>query len=75
MVQENFILNLEIEKITYLTKSEKEFSSKFSQFINSKNAKNIYLELNHAYRDIQMNAHGKTVLLDLSVKLMKLLRL
>jgi DNA polymerase-3 subunit delta' len=75
MVRENFILNLDLEKIAYLTEDEKSFSTKFSQFINSKNASKIYEELNRAYRDIQMNAHSKTVMLDLSIKLMRLLRL
>jgi DNA polymerase-3 subunit delta' len=75
MVRENFMMNLQMEQITYLTENEKGFSTKFSQFIHSKNAHQIYSEFNRAYRDIQMNAHGKTVLLDLSIKLMKLLRL
>ncbi len=75
MVRENFMMHLQMEKIVYLTDEEKKFSGKFSQFINERNANRIYTEFNKAYRDIQMNAHGKTVLLDLAIKLMKLLRL
>ncbi|MFO8236070.1 MAG: DNA polymerase III subunit delta' [Bacteroidales bacterium] len=75
MVRENFMLNLEMEKITYLTQEEKDFSIKFSQFINNNNAHKIFTEINNASRDIQMNAHNKTLFLDLSIKLMKLLRL
>ncbi|MFP4447280.1 MAG: DNA polymerase III subunit delta' [Bacteroidales bacterium] len=75
MVRENFMMNLEMEKITFLTQEEKEFSIKFSQFINNNNAQKIYNEINTASRDIQMNAHAKTLFLDLSIKLMKLLRL
>ncbi|MGM0497460.1 MAG: ATP-binding protein [Bacteroidota bacterium] len=75
MVRENFMLNLNFEEIVYLTKDEKDFSQKFAQFINENNAKKIYNEFNKAYRDIEMNANAKVVFLDLSIKLMKLLRL
>jgi len=74
MIRENFMMNLQLDQIVYLTEEEKNFSSKFSQFIHSKNAGKIYEELNRAYRDIQMNAHAKTILLDLSVQMIKLLR-
>ena len=75
MIRENFMMNLSMDKIVYLTEEEKNFSSKFSSFIHPDNAGKIYEEFNQAYRDIQMNAHTKTVLLDLSVQLVKLLRL
>ena len=75
MTRENFMLNLDMENIVYLTEEEKAFSNKFSSFIHEKNADRIYNQFNEAYRDIQMNAHIKTILLDLSIQLMKLLRL
>jgi len=75
MVRENFMMNLQFEEIVYLTDEEKKFSKKFSTFINERNAKKIYTEFNKAYRDIEMNANAKVVFLDLSIKLMKLLRL
>ncbi len=75
MIRENFMLNLNMENIVYLTEEEKTFSDNFSSFIHEKNADRIYDQFNKAYRDIQMNAHIKTILLDLSIQLMKLLRL
>ncbi|MGM0532640.1 MAG: DNA polymerase III subunit delta, partial [Bacteroidota bacterium] len=75
MVRENFMMNLKMEHIVYLTEEEKTFSDKFSSFIHENNAHRIYNQFNKAYRDIQMNAHTKTILLDLSIQLMKLLRL
>jgi DNA polymerase-3 subunit delta' len=75
MTRENFMLNLEMKNIVYLTEEEKTFSDKFSDFIHTDNAKRIYNEFNKAYRDLQMNAHIKTILLDLSIQLMKLLRI
>lgn len=74
MIRENFMMNLQMDQIVYLTEEEKNFSSRFSQFIHSKNARQIYNELNKAYRDIQMNAHAKTILMDLSIQMIKLLR-
>jgi len=75
MIRENFMMNLKMDNIVYLTEEEKTFSEKFSSFINKNNANRIYNQFNKAYRDIQMNAHIKTILLDLSIQLMKLLRL
>jgi DNA polymerase-3 subunit delta' len=75
MVRENFMLNLNMENIVYLTEEEKAFSDNFSSFIHERNASRIYEQFNRAHRDIQMNAHIKTILLDLSIQLMKLLRL
>jgi DNA polymerase-3 subunit delta' len=74
MIRENFMMNLQLDQIVYLTEEEKNFSSRFSQFIHTGNARRIYNEFNRAYRDIQMNAHAKTILMDLSVQLIKLLR-
>lgn len=74
MIRENFMMNLQMDQIVYLTEEEKNFSSRFSQFIHSKNARQIYDELNRAHRDIQMNAHAKTILMDLSIQMIKLLR-
>jgi len=75
MIRENFMLNQDFEEIVYLTKEEKEFSKNFARFINDNNVKDIYEEFNKAYRDIEMNANAKVVFMDLSIKLMKLLRL
>jgi DNA polymerase III subunit delta' len=74
MIRENYMMHLQMKHIVYLTAEEQSFSEKFSQFIHEENTNRIYHELNKAYRDIQMNAHIKTVLLDLSIQLMKLLR-
>ena len=74
MIRENYMMHLQMNNIVYLTAEEQSFSEKFSQFIHEENTDRIYHELNKAYRDIQMNAHIKTVLLDLSIQLMKLLR-
>lgn len=74
LIRENFMLNIENREIVYLTKKELEFSEKFSQFINKGNVYQIYEALNKAHSDIEMNAYNKIVFLDLSLKIIKLLK-
>ncbi len=75
IIRENFILNIQLEEIAVLTKTEHDFSVNFSKFINPKNVEKIYEEFNIAYNDILRNANPKILFLDLSIKLTKLLRL
>ncbi len=74
MVRENFITGFNTPSIVYLTDNEKNFSAKFSEFINERNACAITNELNKAFRHIEMNANNKLVFLDLILKLMVLLK-
>lgn len=74
MVRENFIHNLKNPDLVFLTDSELDFSNKFSPFINHKNIVSISEELNKAFFHIEMNAYNKIVFMDLSLKLVKLLR-
>lgn len=74
LLRENFMKNLEMEKIVYLTEEENDFSRNFSKFIKPQNAGKLFNEFNKASRDIQMNAHSKTVFLDMSLKIIKLLK-
>jgi DNA polymerase-3 subunit delta' len=74
MVRENFITGYNTPSIVYLTNNEKDFSAKFSAFINERNASAITNELDKAYRHIEMNANNKLVFLDLILKLMVLLK-
>lgn len=73
MIRENFMLNLNQKQIVYLTQQESEFSQKFFPFINKDNVFKIYEHLNRACVDVEMNANGKIVFLDLGLKLVKLI--
>jgi len=75
IIRENFILNIQLDEISVLTKTEHNFSVNFSKFINPKNIEKIHEEFNNAYNDILRNANPKILFLDLSIKLTKLLRL
>ncbi|MBI4645301.1 MAG: DNA polymerase III subunit delta [Bacteroidia bacterium] len=74
LIRENFILNTGQEKITLLSEKEASFSQKFSLFINSKNVIQISEELNKAYFHIERNGYDKIILLDMALKMVKLLK-
>ncbi len=74
LLRENFMLNINNEKITYLSKKETEFSKKFSAFINKDNIYQIANEINSAIIDIEMNGNNKIIFCDLVLKLVKLIK-
>lgn len=73
MVRENFILNLQVSELNYLTVSEQQFSSRFCPFINERNVEELIAEFNEAEIDIRGNGSAKIVLFDLAIKIIILL--
>jgi DNA polymerase-3 subunit delta' len=74
IIRENFILNLQNEKLVYMTKEEEIFSKKFHPYINGRNILSIYSETNSACADIEKNGNAKIVLFDMALKIVKLIR-
>jgi DNA polymerase-3 subunit delta' len=74
-IRENFFLNLKNPELVYMDDQEKDFSMKFSPFINEKNVLYLYREFDKSYRDISMNGNGKIVFLDMGLKVSKLIRM
>ncbi len=74
IIRKNLLLSLNQTEIAYLTEKESDFSKKFHLFINASNASQITHEINKAYTDIERNAYSRIVFLDLSFKLIKLIR-
>ena len=74
IIRKNLLLSLNQTEIAYLTAKESDFSKKFHLFINDSNASQITNEINKAYTDIERNAYCRIVFLDLSFKLIKLIR-
>lgn len=68
MVRENYIMNLRVPELNYMTAEEANFSSRFFPFINHRNVEEIINELNLAERDIKGNGNAKIVLFDLAIK-------
>jgi DNA polymerase-3 subunit delta' len=74
LIRENAVKHFNIESLNYMTKTEADFSVKFSKFINGKNLVPLSKELNKAYYDIERNGNGRIIFLDLALKIGRLLR-
>lgn len=74
MVRENFILNLHVSELNYMTGAEQQFSSRFCPFINERNVEQIISEFNDAETDIRGNGNAKIILFDLAIKMILLLK-
>jgi DNA polymerase III subunit delta' len=72
-IRQNLMLNYTGERLSRLNREEKEFSSKFSVFINDLNAMDFMTELTEAHNDIGRNIYSKLVFTDLSMKVHYLL--
>ena len=74
MTRENFIKNMELPELNYLTSTEKEFSNRFAPFINERNVEDLMNEFALAERQIEQNANAKMVFFDLTLKVIMLLK-
>ncbi|MFW6370996.1 MAG: ATP-binding protein [Bacteroidota bacterium] len=74
MVRENFVMNMNASETVRLAEYESSFSERFHPYINLGNAEEISNELSKAQADIERNAYGKLVFLDLIIKIVRLIR-
>ncbi len=74
MMRENFISNLHIPEMVYLTPAESSFSARFSPFINERNVERLLDEFREARTDISANANAKIVFFDLAIHVILLLK-
>lgn len=74
MVRENFIRNLNIGKLNYMTEREKSFSVRFSPYVHEGNVMGLAEEFEKAYNDISRNGNAKIVFTDLCIKVMQNIR-
>lgn len=74
MVRENFIYNLKIKELNYMTSAEQQFSERFCPFINERNVEGMITEFNEAKTDVQGNGNGKIIMFDLAIKIILLLK-
>ena len=73
MVRENFMYNFHTDSIIYLNDEEKNFSNRFSPFINERNVIGIMNELSEAERHIVQNVNARMVFFDFALKMIVLL--
>jgi DNA polymerase-3 subunit delta' len=74
MIRENYLLNKDQGELVRMTAGESDFSKKFFPFINDSNVPAMVQELNEASIHIEANAYARIVLLDLALKMVKLIR-
>lgn len=75
LVRENFMLNLEKEELSYMSRKEEEFSKKFSSFIHAANVFDIVEELTMAHNHIEANGNPRIIFMDLAVQIIILLKM
>ena len=69
MIRENFIMNFKRNEMLYMSDSEREFSIRFSPYVNEKNIFGIVDELSQAQRHIEQNVNAKMVFFDMSLRM------
>ncbi len=74
LMRENFTMTAANKSIVYLNDIEIEFSEKFHQFVTINNIYKISEELNRAIYHIEANGNSKIIFLDLSLKMIKLIK-
>jgi DNA polymerase-3 subunit delta' len=74
ILRECFALHFNTAGIVYISDEEHEFTPNFAPFINGNNVVPFADELNKAIQDIERNANGRIVFLDMSLKLAVLLK-
>lgn len=73
LLRESFMLNLELDDISYLAGEEEVFGKKFSPYINKNNIYQIFNEFNLAIDHISRNGNPHIVFTDMCMKLVKLI--
>lgn len=70
LLRESFVANLSDERLSYMSRAEKQFVSKFRAFIGPRNVERIYEIFSEAADDIERNVSGKIVFFDMAMQLM-----
>lgn len=69
MIRENFIMNFKHDEMLNLSTAERNFSVRFSPYVNERNIYGIMEELSEAQRHIEQNANAKMVFFDMSLRM------
>ncbi len=73
LLRESFMLNLQLDDISYLARNEADFGKKFSPYINTKNVYQLYTQFNLAFDHISRNGNPGIIFTDMCMKLVKLI--
>lgn len=73
-LRESLTLHFALPEITYISGEELEFTPNFAPFVTGNNIIALSDEFNRAIQDIERNANGRIVFLDLALKLSTLIK-
>ncbi len=73
LLRENFMLHMKHSDLNFMSAKEAEFSEKFSPFIHEGNIHGLVEQFTLAGNHIEANGHPKIVLMDLSIRVIRLL--
>jgi DNA polymerase III subunit delta' len=74
ILRESLALHFNAAEIVYIADEEKEFTPNFAPFVSGHNIVALTGELNRAIQDIERNANGRIVFLDMGLKLSDLIK-
>jgi DNA polymerase-3 subunit delta' len=74
IIRESLALHFQSADIVFMSAEEKTFTPNFAPFVHGRNVVTITDELNKAIADIERNANGRIVFLDLALKLSVLIK-
>ena len=74
MLRENFIYNFHRAELNFMSSQEQQFATRFSRFINERNVIGFVKEFSVAQRDIEQNVYSRTVLFDMALQCIILIR-
>jgi DNA polymerase III subunit delta' len=73
LLRENFILHLKNDRLNYMSSREAEFSNRFSPFIHDGNIHDLAEAFTTAGNHIEANGNPRIILMDLSIRVIRLL--
>lgn len=74
LIRENFVCRFQAPELNYMTRKEREFSIKFSPFVNERNVFDLMDELAKAEMHIMRNVNPKMVFFDLALRITVFIR-
>ena len=69
MIRENFIMNFKHDEMIYLADDERNFSVRFSPFVNENNIFGIMEELSEAQKYVEHNVNAKMIFFDMALRM------
>ncbi len=73
-VRENFLYQLAVPELRYLTVDEEQFAHNFHRFINERNVLELTSRLEKTVTDIKANGNARIIMYDFAVRVIMLLR-